>query len=71
MPQASELQLCLKELHLSVAAECYGDSAEEARRENSTHEEFLLALVRRELEQRRENKRRVGCTSPGFPGEKP
>jgi DNA replication protein len=56
MPQASELQLCLKELHLSVAAECYGDSAEEARRENSTHEEFLLALVRRELEQRRENR---------------
>jgi DNA replication protein DnaC len=56
MPSASELELCLRELHLSVAADCYGDSAQEARRENSTHEEFLLTLMRRELEQRRQNR---------------
>jgi DNA replication protein DnaC len=56
MPQASELQLCLKELHLSLAASCHQEIAEEARRENLSHEEFLLTLVRRELEQRRENR---------------
>ena len=56
MPQASELHLCLKALHLSLAAECYPQSAEEARKENLSHEEFLLALVRRELEHRQENR---------------
>ena len=56
MPQASELQLCLKALHLSLAADCYQENAEEARRENLSHEDFLLALMRRELQHRHENR---------------
>jgi DNA replication protein DnaC len=56
MPQASELHECLKALQLSMAADCYADSAEEARRENLSHEEFLLALMSRELEHRRDNR---------------
>jgi DNA replication protein DnaC len=56
MPQASELRDCLKALQLSMAADCYPDSAEEARRENLSHEEFLLALMSRELEHRRDNR---------------
>jgi DNA replication protein DnaC len=56
MPQPSELVSCLKALHLSLAAECYPETAEEARREHLSHEEFLLALTRRELEHRQENR---------------
>jgi DNA replication protein DnaC len=56
MPQASDLEMCLKALHLSLAATCYADTAEEARKESLTHEQFLLALVRRELEHRQENR---------------
>ncbi len=56
MPQPSELVSCLKALHLSVAAECYAETAEEARREQLTHEQFLLALTREELEHRQENR---------------
>ena len=56
MPQPSELVSCLKALHLSLAAECYVETAEEARREQLTHEQFLLALTRRELEHREENR---------------
>ena len=52
MPQPSELASCLKALHLSLAAECYLEIAEEARREQLSHEQFLLALVGRELEHR-------------------
>ena len=56
MPQPSELAPCLKALHLSLAAECYPEIAEEARREQLSHEEFLLALMGRELEHRQENR---------------
>ena len=56
MPQPSELVSCLKALHLSLAAECYAETAEESRREQLTHEQFLLALTRRELEHREENR---------------
>jgi DNA replication protein DnaC len=56
MPQPSELASCLKALHLSLAAECYPETAEEARQEHLSHEQFLLALTRRELEHRQENR---------------
>jgi len=56
MRQVSELQECLKMLHLSFAAESYAESAEEARQESMTHEQFLLALMQQELEHRRENR---------------
>jgi DNA replication protein DnaC len=56
MPQPSELASSLKALHLALAAECYAEAAEEARQEHLSHEQFLLALMRRELEHREENR---------------
>ena len=70
MPQPSELTCCLRALHLSLAAECYEQTAEEARREKLTHEQFLLALARRELEHREESRTQRWLHESRLPLEK-
>ena len=52
----AELIQHLKELHLPTIRECYGDEAEKARQETLAYEQYLLELVHRESEVRRERR---------------
>ena len=70
MPQLSELGTCLKALHLSVAADCYTETAEESRREKLSYEDFLLALTRRELEHRQQTRTERWMHESRLPTEK-
>jgi DNA replication protein DnaC len=47
---------CLKELHLPTVRECYQDQADRARGESLTYEQYLLDLMEREREVRRQNR---------------
>ena len=51
-----ELTTVLKELHLPNVRESYQELANDAVRESLSYEQFLLTLMERELEQRRENR---------------
>jgi DNA replication protein DnaC len=51
-----ELTDCLKELHLPTVRECYKEQADLARRESLSYEQYLLELMERELEVRRQNR---------------
>jgi DNA replication protein DnaC len=55
-PVKNRLSDYLKELHLPTVRACYEEVAEQAAREPLTHAEFLLALLERECEARRENR---------------
>ncbi len=50
---ATELATMFKELKLPTMRDCYEQQAQEARRESLSFEEFLEALIGREIEQRR------------------
>jgi len=52
----TELTQHLKDLHLPTIRECYGDEAETARQETLAYEQYLLELVQRESEVRREKR---------------
>jgi DNA replication protein DnaC len=47
---------CLKELHLPTVRECYREQADCARRESLTYEQYVLDLMEREREVRRQNR---------------
>jgi DNA replication protein DnaC len=47
---------CLKELHLPTVRECYREQANRARSESLTYEQYLLDLMEREREVRRQNR---------------
>ena len=51
-----ELTTVLKELHLPNVRESYQELANDAVRESLSYEQFLLTLMEREREQRRENR---------------
>jgi len=51
-----ELTDCLKELHLPTVRECYKEQADLARRESLSYERYLLELMEREREVRRQNR---------------
>ncbi|MCH7520180.1 MAG: ATP-binding protein [Candidatus Marinimicrobia bacterium] len=51
-----ELTNVLKELHLPAVRESYQELANDAVRETLSYEQFLLTLMEREREQRRENR---------------
>ncbi|KKL66304.1 hypothetical protein LCGC14_2146310, partial [marine sediment metagenome] len=51
-----ELTDCLKELHLPTVRECYNEQADLARRESLSYEQYLLELVEREREVRKQNR---------------
>jgi len=53
---AAQLSGCLTTLHLPTVRECYEEQAEEARRESLSYERYLLELMEREREARRENR---------------
>ena len=50
------LTQCLKDLHLPTVRECYQDQADAARRESLSYERYLLDLMDREREARRQNR---------------
>lgn len=47
---------CLKSLHLPTVRACYNELAEQARKEAWIHEQYLLELMERECEERRQNR---------------
>jgi len=51
-----ELTACLKELGLPTARTCYAGLADSARREELTHEAYLLEVMARECQGRRQNR---------------
>ena len=51
-----ELTACLKELGLPTARACYAEVADSARREELTHEAYLLEVMARECQGRRQNR---------------
>ena len=52
----SELTACLKELHLPTARGCCLELADSARREGLSYEAYLLEVLRRECQGRRQNR---------------
>ena len=65
-----ELTAVLKELHLPTVRESYQDLANDAIRETLSYEQFLLVLMERELEQRRDNRVRRLLKESRLPLEK-
>ena len=51
-----ELTVCLKELHLPTARGCYQELAESARREELSYEGYLLEVMQRECQLRRQHR---------------
>ena len=51
-----ELTACLKELGLPTVRACYAEVADSARREELTHEAYLLEVMARECQGRRQNR---------------
>lgn len=51
-----DLTACLKELHLPTARACYAQLADSARREELTHEAYLLEVLERECQERRQRR---------------
>jgi DNA replication protein DnaC len=52
----SRLVDCLKELHLPTVRECFDDEADRARREALSYEEYLLEIMDRERDERRQRR---------------
>ena len=65
-----ELTNVLKELHLPTVRESYQETANDAVRESLSYEQFLLTLMEREREQRRENRIRRLLRESRLPLEK-
>ena len=53
---SQELNHCLKALYLSTVRACYGEQAEQARREGWSYEQYLAQVLMRECETRRHNR---------------
>jgi DNA replication protein DnaC len=51
-----ELTACLKELHLPTARGCYPELADAARREELSYEAYLLEVLQRECQGRRQHR---------------
>jgi DNA replication protein DnaC len=55
-PHDQELLACLKELHLPTARGCYPQLADAARREELSYEGYLLEVLQRECQGRRQHR---------------
>jgi DNA replication protein DnaC len=51
-----ELMACLKELHLPTARECHAELGDSARREALSYEAYLLEVLQRECQGRRQHR---------------
>src|SRR3954451_8101125 len=54
--RAEDLNQYLKELHLPAVRRCYEEKARQAERETLGYEQYLLELVERECQERREHR---------------
>ena len=54
--KAGELKACLKELHLPTVQACHGELADSARREGLSYEAYLLEVMQRECQLRRQQR---------------
>jgi DNA replication protein DnaC len=66
-PVAEELDWHLKELRLPVVRRCYQETARRAEKETFSYEKYLLDLVMREQEGRRQNRIRNWLRESGLP----
>lgn len=55
-PQRQQLEQSLREFHLPTVREWYEQQARQAQQESLSYEEYLLELMERELERRRQNR---------------
>ena len=60
----------LKELHLPTVRECYEEEAGRARAESLSHEQYLLQIVERECEVRRQKRIERNLRASGLPLQK-
>jgi DNA replication protein DnaC len=60
----------LKELHLPTVRQCYEDTARSAERETLSYEQYLLEVISRECEQRRQKRVERLLKESGLPLEK-
>jgi DNA replication protein DnaC len=66
----SELSACLKELRLPTARACYAELADSARREGLGHEAYLLEVMARECQLRRQHRTERLLAESRLPAEK-
>jgi DNA replication protein DnaC len=66
----SRLQAVLKELNLSTVRTCYGEEAEQSRKESESYEAFLLHVLEREHETRRVRRIEKSLRESKLPPEK-
>ena len=59
-----ELTGCLKELHLPAVRSDYQELADSARREGLSYEAYLLEVVQRECQLRRQHRQKAGQPNP-------
>ncbi len=64
-----ELVACLKELHLPTARECYQELADSARREGLSYEAYLLEVLQRECQGRRQHRMERLLRESRLPGK--
>src|SRR5689334_19610530 len=69
-PQAMILETYLKALRLPAVAKQYRKLATEAAQHNLTHEQFLVALMAQEMQNREENTRKNRIQQARFPMQK-
>src|SRR5881628_1702990 len=60
----------LKDLHLPTVRECYEDTARRAERETLSYEQYLLEVISRECEQRRQSRVQRLLTDSALPLKK-
>lgn len=70
MTQALILETYLKKLRLPSVATHYRKLASQAAQNNLTHEQFLLAVLEQEVQNREENTRKNRIRSARFPAQK-
>ena len=67
---STRLDESLKELHLPTVRECYEEEASRARAESLSHEQYLLEIVARECEVRRQGRIERNLRASRLPLEK-
>ena len=65
-----ELTTCLKELRLPAARDCYQELADSARREALSYEAYLLEVLQRECQLRRQHRMERLLRSSRLPVDK-
>ncbi len=68
--EKATLEACLRELHLPTIRECFEELARQAEQETLDYEQFLLTLVQRECQVRRQHRLERCLRESRLPAEK-